>query len=82
MGQQRYSNRKLTVEQVLDARLSYAVALETVDWTKLARKYGVGRSIVRAAALGWTYKHLPMPPGLPADHDRKGLPAPETKKAP
>jgi hypothetical protein len=80
MDQQRYSNRKLTVEQVLDARLSYAVG--DWDWTKLARKYGVDRSIVRAAALGQTYKHLPMPPGLPADHGRKGQSGPETKKAP
>jgi hypothetical protein len=53
-------SRKLTVEQVLDARLSYAVGDR--DWSNLARKYGVNRDIVRSAALGLTYKHLPMPP--------------------
>jgi hypothetical protein len=60
MVEQCFPRRKLTVEQVLDARLSYAVGDR--DWTKLARKYGVGRDIVRSAALGLTYKHLPMPP--------------------
>jgi hypothetical protein len=63
MVEQRFPNRKLTVEQVLDARLSYAVGER--NWTKLGRKYGVKPDAVRNAALGLSYKHLPMPPGWP-----------------
>ena len=52
--------RKLTVEQVLDIRLRYAVGDR--EWTKIGRLYGVKASAIRDAALGVTYKDLPMPP--------------------
>ena len=51
---------KLTVEQVLEARLRYAVG--ELKWSTLARGYGVSREAVRNAAEGVTFKHLPMPP--------------------
>jgi hypothetical protein len=50
---------KLTVEQVLAARLRYAAGER--DWMKLGREFGVNWGTVRKAALGETYKHLPMP---------------------
>ena len=53
-------HRKLTVEQVLDIRLRYAVGDR--EWTKIGRLYGVRAGAVRDAALGLTYKDLPMPP--------------------
>jgi hypothetical protein len=31
-------------------------------WSKLAKKFGVGPEVVKAAAKGDTYKDLPMPP--------------------
>ena len=52
---------KLTVEQVLAARLRYAAGER--EWTKLGREFGVSWETVRKAALGETYKHLPMPRG-------------------
>jgi hypothetical protein len=51
---------KLTVEHVLKARLRYAAGER--EFTKLANKYGVSRSAVASAVLGYTFKHLPMPP--------------------
>jgi hypothetical protein len=57
------SSRKLTVEQVLEARLCYMVG--DWKWSKLARKFGVGSEAVKAAAKGDTYKDLPMPPKRP-----------------
>jgi len=54
------SSRKLTVEQVLECRLCYMVG--DWQWSKLAKKLGVGPGVVKAAAKGITYKHLPMPP--------------------
>ena len=54
------SKRKLTVEQVLEARLRYAAGER--ELTRLAREYGVGRQVVHSAAVGQTYKDLPMPP--------------------
>jgi hypothetical protein len=54
------SSRKLTVEQVLEARLCYMVG--DWQWSKLAKKFGVGPEVVKAAAKGFTYKDLPMPP--------------------
>jgi hypothetical protein len=54
------SSRKLTVEQVLEARLCYMVG--DWEWSKLARKFGVGSESVKNAAKGITYKDLPMPP--------------------
>jgi hypothetical protein len=52
--------RKLTVEQVLEVRIRYARG-ERV-WSLLAREFGVSREAVKAAALGFTFKGLPMPP--------------------
>lgn len=54
------STRKLTVEQVLEARLRYAAGER--ELSKLARAYGVGRQAVQSAAVGQTYRDLPMPP--------------------
>ena len=54
------SRRKLTVEQVLEARLRYAAGER--ELSKLAKAYGVGRQVVQSAAVGQTYKDLPMPP--------------------
>jgi hypothetical protein len=59
MAKEGTPRRKLTVEQVLDARLRYAVGER--GWSKLGRLYGVTPDIVRNAALGVTYKDLPMP---------------------
>jgi hypothetical protein len=53
-------SRKLTVEQVLEARLCYMVG--DWEWSKLARKFGVTREVVKNAAIGATYRDLPMPP--------------------
>ena len=54
------SRRKLTVEQVLDARLRYEAGER--ELSKLARAYGVGRQAVQSAVVGHTFKDLPMPP--------------------
>ena len=54
------SKRKLTVEQVLDARLRYKAGER--ELSKLAKAYGVGRQVVQSAAVGQTYKDLPIPP--------------------
>ena len=54
------SKRKLTVEQVLDARLRYKAGER--ELSKLARELGVTRQAVQSAAMGQTYKDLPMPP--------------------
>jgi DNA-binding GntR family transcriptional regulator len=51
---------KLTVEQVLEARLRYASGER--KYSKLAREFGVSREAVRNAAEGLTFKYLPMPP--------------------
>ena len=54
------STRKLTVEQVLEARLRYAAGER--ELSKLARAYGVGRQALQSAVVGHTFKDLPMPP--------------------
>jgi hypothetical protein len=54
------SSRKLSVEQVLEARLCYMVG--DWQWSKLAKKFGVSQDAVKAAARGDSYKDLPMPP--------------------
>jgi hypothetical protein len=54
------SSRKLTVEQVLEARHCYMVG--DWKWSKLAKKFGVGPEVVKKAARGVTYRDLPMPP--------------------
>jgi DNA-binding phage protein len=51
---------KLTVEQVLEARLRYASGER--EFSKLARDYGVSREALRSAVEGRTFKYLPMPP--------------------
>jgi hypothetical protein len=51
---------KLTVEQVLEARLHYASGER--EYSKLAREFGVSREAVRSAVEGLTFKCLPMPP--------------------
>ena len=51
---------KLTVEQVLEARLRYASGER--EYSKLAREFGVSREAVRNAVDGLTFKYLPMPP--------------------
>jgi hypothetical protein len=51
---------KLTVEQVLEARLRYAAGEQ--DFKKLARAYRISRSTITNAVLGKTFKDLPMPP--------------------
>lgn len=56
----RMGRPKLTVEQVLEARLRYASGER--EYSKLAREFGVSREAVRAAAEGLSFKYLPMPP--------------------
>jgi hypothetical protein len=51
---------KLTVEQVLEARLRYLAGER--ELTKLAIDYGVSRHTITNAVLGYTFKYLPMPP--------------------
>lgn len=54
------SATKLTVEQVLEARLRYAAGER--KFSKLAREFGVSREAIRNAVEGTTFKYLPMPP--------------------
>jgi hypothetical protein len=58
--------RKLTTEQVLEARLRYAS--EEREWGKLSRDYGVSRGVIKSAIMGETFKELPMPPKRMPDH--------------
>jgi hypothetical protein len=51
---------KLTVEQVLEARLRHASGER--EYSKLAREFGVSREAIRNAVDGVTFKYLPMPP--------------------
>jgi hypothetical protein len=51
---------KLTVEQVLKARLRYAAGER--EFFRLGDDYGVSRSAITNTVLGYTFKHLPMPP--------------------
>ncbi len=53
------SRRKLTVEQVLEARLRYRAGER--ELSKLAREFGVTRRALQSAAVRHTYKDLPMP---------------------
>ncbi|WP_262030280.1 hypothetical protein [Microvirga sp. Mcv34] len=53
-------NRKLTTEQVLEARLRFASGER--EWGKLSRDYGVSRDTIKSAVVGETFKELPMPP--------------------
>jgi hypothetical protein len=58
--------RKLTTEQVLEARLRYASGER--EWGKLSRDYGVSRGVIKSAIMGETFKELPMPPKRMPDH--------------
>jgi hypothetical protein len=49
MSRPKNTSRKLTVEQVLDIRLRYAVGNR--EWTKIGRIYGVKANAVRDVAL-------------------------------
>jgi hypothetical protein len=53
-------NRKLTTEQVLEARLRFASGER--EWGKLSRDYGVSRETIKSAVGGETFKELPMHP--------------------
>jgi hypothetical protein len=53
--------KKLTVEQVIEARLRYAAGEQ--DIKKLAQDYRISPSTLANAVLGRTFKDLPMPPG-------------------
>jgi hypothetical protein len=59
--------RKLTTEQVLEARLRFASGER--EWGKLSREYCVSRGVIKSAVMGETFKELPMPPKR-ALHDR------------
>ncbi|MBQ0822693.1 hypothetical protein KBI52_21130 [Microvirga sp. HBU67558] len=50
----------MTVEKVLEARLRYTAGER--EFARLAIDYGVSRSAIANAVLGYTFKHLPMPP--------------------
>jgi hypothetical protein len=52
--------RKLTTEQVLEARLRFASGER--QWGKISKEYGVSREAIKNAVLGLTFKELPMPP--------------------
>jgi hypothetical protein len=52
--------RKLTTEQVLEARLRYASGER--EWRKFSRDYGVSRGVIKSAIMGETFKELPVPP--------------------
>jgi hypothetical protein len=52
--------RKLTTEQVLEARLRFASG--EWEWGKFSKDYGVSRETIKSAVLGITFKELPMPP--------------------
>jgi hypothetical protein len=52
--------RKLTEEQVLEARLRYAAGER--EWGKLSKDYGVSRGVIKSAVMGETFKELPMLP--------------------
>ncbi|MBQ0822814.1 hypothetical protein HPT29_019455 [Microvirga terrae] len=53
-------SRKLSTEQVLEARLRYASGER--EWSQFARDYGVDRTVIKRAVMGETFKELPMPP--------------------
>jgi hypothetical protein len=61
MSKPKNPSRKLSVEQVIDIRLRYA--LGDREWAKIGRLYRVRSDAVRNAARSVTYKDLPMPPG-------------------
>ena len=57
--------RKLTTEQVLEARWRYATGER--ELSKSARDYGVTRGAIKSAVMGETFKELPMPPKRAVD---------------
>lgn len=54
------SKRKLTTEQVLEARLRFASGER--EWGRFSKDYGVSRETIKNAVLRMTFKELPMPP--------------------
>ena len=54
------SKRKLTVEQVLEARLRYRAGEQ--ELSRLAQEFGVTRQALQSAGVGHTFKDLAMPP--------------------
>jgi hypothetical protein len=52
--------RKLTTEQVLEARLRFTSGER--EWGRFSKDYGVSREAIKSAVLGLTFKELPMPP--------------------
>ena len=52
--------RKLSTEQVLEARWRYAAGER--EFSKIGCDYGVRGQTIKQAILGETYKDLPMPP--------------------
>ena len=60
MAKVKRPRRKMTVEQVLEARIRYAQG--GVTFYSLAKELKVHNSVVRSAVLGHTYRSLPMPP--------------------
>jgi len=52
--------KKLTVEQVIEARLRYVAGEQ--DFRKLAEGYRVSPSTLANAVLGRTFKDVPLPP--------------------
>ena len=60
VGQGMPQTKRLTVEQVIEARLRYAAGER--KFNKLAQTYQVSRSTITNAVLGYTFKELPMPP--------------------
>jgi hypothetical protein len=52
--------RKLTTEQVLEARWRYASGDR--EFSKFARGYGVSRETIKNAILEFTFTDLQMPP--------------------
>jgi hypothetical protein len=59
----RVRDARLSVEQILEARLRYADGEQ--ELSKLARDYRVHREVIKRVVLGESHKHLPMPPERP-----------------
>jgi hypothetical protein len=71
MGRPRHELRKLTVEQVIEARLRYAKGQKDVG--AIAKDLGVSKGSLEPAVLGKTYKDIPMPPKSSASARRQSI---------
>jgi hypothetical protein len=67
IGRPRHELRKLTVEQVIEARLRYAKGQKDVG--AIAKDLGVSKGSLEPAVLGKTYKDIPMPPKSSASRE-------------